>query len=411
MNTRKIQWRKPEGKENFSIAIAGDFCPREANCADVTARAYEITAPLKPFFDSCDMKVLQWECTVTKQDTPIDKSGPNHRCYPECAVFAEALGIDTVLLANNHTGDYGKPGIEDTLRTFAERGIRTVGAGMNEEEAAKPLVVEYNGLKTAIINAAEYEFGMACGNTAGCNPLDPFAIASSIQEARMEADLVILALHGGHEHYPFPSPRMRDLFRFFADMPFGADIVFNCHTHCPLGYEIYNNVPIIYSPGNFYFPGRPTSPGNWFTGYLPKFHLDAQGAYAMELLPYFNCQAGLQTMDKEESRGFFAYLDTLCAPLDNKEELQKLFDIWCAGSGFLNSFFERKRPQDLQKREDVAANLGLRNFFTCQSHNDLVRNSLLLMEQYKLLPAEKDFPLIQTLQNPSFKGMERVIPK
>ena len=75
----------------FSMAVAGDFCPREENCADLTARAFEITAPVKPFFDSADMKVLQWECTVTKQDTPIDKSGPNHRCYPECTVFAEAL--------------------------------------------------------------------------------------------------------------------------------------------------------------------------------------------------------------------------------------------------------------------------------------------------------------------------------
>ena len=104
MNTRYISWRDG-GNKQFSTVIAGDFCPREQNCADLVERVNEITAQVKPFFDSADLKFLQWECTVTNQDTPIDKSGPNHRCYPECTVFATALGIDTVLLANNHTGD------------------------------------------------------------------------------------------------------------------------------------------------------------------------------------------------------------------------------------------------------------------------------------------------------------------
>ena len=40
MNTRKLQWRTP-GSSKFSMAIAGDFCPREENCADLTARATE----------------------------------------------------------------------------------------------------------------------------------------------------------------------------------------------------------------------------------------------------------------------------------------------------------------------------------------------------------------------------------
>ena len=405
MNTRKIRWRQ-EGKETFSIAIAGDFCPREENCADLTARAYEITASVKPFFDSADMKVLQWECAVTKQDTPIDKSGPNHRCYPECAVFAEALGIDTVLLANNHTGDYGKPGVEDTLQTFAARGIRTVGAGMNEEEAAKPLYAECNGLKTAIINAAEYEFGMARGNSPGSNPLDPVVIAEKIKEEKEKNFLVIVTLHGGHEHFPFPSPRMRSWFRFFADC--GADIVFNCHTHCPLGYEIYKGVPIVYCPGNFYFPPRPTSLPNWSIGYVPKFFIDKEGAYALELLPYFNTKAELLPMKEVEGKGFFEYLDRLCAPLDDKEELQRLFNAWCAHYRFSFGLFDKKSPGDLNDRNEVRAALGMRNLFTCQSHNDLHRNMLLLLEQYKLVSAGEDFSLIEELQKPSFKGMEKI---
>ncbi len=399
MNTRMIQWRK-SGEQKFSAVIAGDFCPREENCADLTARAYEITAPVKPFFDDADMKILQWECTVTRQDTPIDKSGPNHRCYPECTVFAEALDIDTVLLANNHTGDYGTPGVIDTLEAFKKLNIRTVGAGMSEAEAAEPLRVECNGVKISILNAAEYEFGIACDDTPGSNGLDPIRLAAQIKAEKASNDLVLVTLHGGHEHFPFPSPRMRSWFRFFADC--GADAVFNCHTHCPLGYEIYNNVPIIYSPGNFYFPNRPTSLPCWYIGYVPKFYFDKEGACALEILPYFNYKAGLRLPDEEEAKAFFAYLDKLCAPIGDEKALKKLFNAWCSRSGYFDALFNRKKPEPIDEREQVAATLGLRNVLTCQTHHDLLRNDLLLMERYQFTAAQQDFGPVDEARHPEF---------
>ena len=399
MNTRKIQWRQSGGKE-FSAAIAGDFCPREENCADLVARVQEITAPVKPFFESADMKMLQWECTVTRQDTPIDKSGPNHRCYPECTVFAEALKIDTVLLANNHTGDFGDPGVKETLDIFSGMGIRTVGAGMNETEAAKPLYVEYNGLKAALLNAAEYEFGIAYGDKPGANALDPIRLAAQIKAEKAKNDLVIVTLHGGHEHLPYPSPRMRSWFRFFADC--GADAVFNCHTHCPLGYEIYNGVPIVYSPGNFYFPNRPTSLPCWYIGYVPKFFFDSEGAFAMELLPYFNFKQGFRLPDEQESAEFFAYLDKLCAPIADEKELQKIFNAWCSSSGYVSALFDRQKPENFDTRENVASCLGLRNLMTCQAHHDLLRTAMLLVERYQMSSAKEDLHIIKEAQTPSF---------
>ena len=62
------------------------------------------------------------------------------------------MNIDAVLLANNHTGDYDTEGVKDTLDTFRNLNIRTVGAGMDLQEAAKPLHIEHNGLKIALFN-------------------------------------------------------------------------------------------------------------------------------------------------------------------------------------------------------------------------------------------------------------------
>lgn len=402
MNSRYIKWRNCD-RHNFSVVIAGDFCPREENCSDLVERVDEITAQVKPFFKDADLRLLQWECAVTEQNTPIDKSGPNHRCYPECTVFAKALCVDAVLLANNHTGDYGACGIKDTIDSFEKQHIHTVGVGMSAFDAARPLRLKQNNLTVSIINAAENEFGIACGDIPGANGLDPLQLISDIRKEKSECDLVIVALHGGHEMYPFPTPRLRRLCRTLAE--FGADAVFNCHTHCPAGYEIYNGVPVIYSPGNFYFPPRPTSLPCWSIGYLPKFFFDKNGAFALELLPYYNKKQVLALLDEEDTRKFFAYLDELTSPISDENRLQKLFDAWCVRNGtngYFGTLFNRELPESFQNRDSVIKNLDLRNLLTCQSHHDLLRNTLLLIERYSLEDAAELIPLINAVRTPEW---------
>jgi poly-gamma-glutamate synthesis protein (capsule biosynthesis protein) len=186
---------------------------------------------------------------------------------------------------------------------------------------------------------------------------------------------------------------------------YGADAVFNCHTHCPQGYEIYNNAPIIYSPGNFYFPNRPTSIPCWYIGFVPKFYFDEAGAFGLELLPYYNYKKALTLMDDGDTEKFFAYLDELSAPINDDVRLQKLFDAWCAKgglAGYFGQLFNRALPESFQERAGVKKNLGLRNIFTCQSHSDLLRNTLLLMERYQLEDAKELIPLIDAAQFPEW---------
>ena len=392
MNTRYISWRDG-GKRQFSTVIAGDFCPREQNCADLVERVDEITTQVKPFFDSADLKFLQWECTVTNQDTPIDKSGPNHRCYPECTVFATALGIDTVLLANNHTGDYGVPGVKDTLDAFAKLNIRTVGAGMNAVDAARPLRIQQNGLTVSVINAAEYEFGIAYGDVPGAYGIDPLQIALDVKREKAECDLVIVTLHGGHEQNPLPSPRMTQAFRYFATC--GADIVFNCHTHCIGGVEFVGKVPVVYSPGNFFFTRVDEPPTDleadkvWRTGYMPKFHFDKDGVYAFEIIPYYFSQSEIMLLEGEREEKFFNYLNKLNAIIADDEAVARYFDGWSYArgyKGYLNAII-RGIPStipNIKVKEEIAPFLGTRNIFTCESHNDMIKNTMRLIEEGRL---------------------------
>ncbi|MBR1966555.1 MAG: hypothetical protein IKA22_08095, partial [Lentisphaeria bacterium] len=70
-----IKWREPAG-ETVSTIFTGDFSPREINADDVAVRAEEIASLIKPYFIKSDLRICQLECAVTRQDTPIAKSGP-----------------------------------------------------------------------------------------------------------------------------------------------------------------------------------------------------------------------------------------------------------------------------------------------------------------------------------------------
>jgi poly-gamma-glutamate synthesis protein (capsule biosynthesis protein) len=65
------------------------------------------------------------------------------------------------------------------------------------------------------------------------------------------SNYTILIVHGGHETFEYPRPRMKKLYRYFIDV--GVDVVIGHHTHCFSGHEIYKGKPIFYSLGNFVF--------------------------------------------------------------------------------------------------------------------------------------------------------------
>lgn len=98
--------------------------------------------------------------------------------------------------------------------------------------------------------------------------MDEMADLLQIRSERRENDVVLVVVHGGNEYNPIPSPRMRKLYSAFARA--GASAVVNIHTHCPQGIELVENVPIVYCPGNFFFPsvsGAPFDPHQfWWSG-------------------------------------------------------------------------------------------------------------------------------------------------
>lgn len=248
----------------MKILNAGDFF-----ISDDYAHRQLIDQSVRDLFASVDYRIINLEAPITNKDdskNKILKTGPHLRMSEEVAIkHLNELNIDCVTLANNHVLDYGVNGLLDTFESLDKNKINYVGAGSNLSEAAKPLTLEKDGLRIAILNFCESEWSIAEPDTPGANPMDIIDNANQIKYAKELADYVIVIVHGGHEYYNLPSPRMQKQYRFYADQ--GADIVVGHHTHCISGYEVYNSVPIYYSLGNFLFTKNAANP-DWYIGLI-----------------------------------------------------------------------------------------------------------------------------------------------
>ena len=214
-----------------------------------------------------DYNIINMEAPIVSgEGTPITKNGSNLKVN-SCAIDAlKWASFDCVTLANNHFYDYGEKGVKDTLIACRERCIDYVGAGLNLTEASQTLYKEIHGKTFAIINCCEHEYSIAAENSGGSNPINPIQQYYAINEAKKQADHVIVICHGGIEFFQYPTPRMVEWYRFFIDV--GADAVINHHQHCYSGYEIYNGKPIFYGLGNFCFDRFDKRNSSWNNGYL-----------------------------------------------------------------------------------------------------------------------------------------------
>ena len=163
---------------------------------------------------------------------------------------------------------------------------------------------EIQGQRLAIINCCEHEFSIATATTPGCNPLNPVQQYYAITEAKRNADHVIVIVHGGHEFYQLPSPRMKETYRFFVDC--GADAVINHHQHCYSGYEVYKDKPVFYGLGNLLFDHASKRSGCWTEGYMVSIDFQKE-KISFELTPYKQCTedaVGVILMNTEEKEIF-----------------------------------------------------------------------------------------------------------
>ena len=175
------------------------------------------------------------------------------RMDPNILPVIKNAGFDIVSFANNHVGDWNVKAFSDTLNRLDNIGILKTGAGINKEDAEKPVIIDKNGVKFGFIGFSDV--GPAWmeakidkpGILLASNPNLP----DIIQKAKALSDVLIVSIHWGDEYKTVHNTRQENLAKIAIDN--GADMVIGHHPHVIEDVEFYKDKPIVYSLGNFIF--------------------------------------------------------------------------------------------------------------------------------------------------------------
>lgn len=250
--------------------------------------------------NQADIMMVNNEFAYSTGGTPVEGKDYTFRADPDRVYLLEIMGTDIVSLANNHAYDYGAEGLLDTIETLKEAGIPYVGAGENLEEAMKPSYFIANGRKLAIVSATQIERSLnytkeATEDTPGVlKTLNPDKFIKVIEEAEGKADYVIVYVHWGTEQSEYFEGDQTALADAYIEA--GADVIIGGHTHCLQGCEYRENVPIIYSLGNFWFNSNKLDTG------IAQLVIHKDGQLDFRFLPCVQKKNKTYLVEEEEEK-------------------------------------------------------------------------------------------------------------
>ena len=215
-----------------------------------------------------DEVLINIECAITDIKTsPLEGSSKKHLYAAKEDKTIEALkklNITTAILANNHSVDFGKAGLIDTIKALEKANIKYIGAGRDEKEASKPLFFDKKCgnevFKVAIVSAYNYgkisdDFGFyARENIPGVNQQNLKVVTQQVKNIKeKEKDrLYIFSPHWGPNYVwrTFTQQKMSEEL-----INGGVDIIVGHSAHMIQEVEYYKKHLIVFSIGNFLMNG------------------------------------------------------------------------------------------------------------------------------------------------------------
>ncbi|TNF99005.1 MAG: CapA family protein [Gammaproteobacteria bacterium] len=209
-----------------------------------------------------DLRLINLETAVTISEDNWPGKGINYRMHPANIPAINSAMIDGCILANNHVLDWGYSGLIETLETLDNAGIKTAGAGHNQQEAGAGIVFELPGKGRVLLFA--YGHGSsgvpwnwrATHEQPGVNLLDNLSgkavnrIARQVSAVKKSGDIVVASIHWG-SNWGYGIPRSHQHFAHRLIDEAGVDILHGHSSHHPRGIEVYKNRPILYGCGDF----------------------------------------------------------------------------------------------------------------------------------------------------------------
>ncbi len=260
-----------------------------------------ILEPVNAFLQAADITFGNLEGTVLNSGGDVKKCSDPKTCYafrqPEYMVdYLKLAGFDLLSVANNHMGDFGQTGRDNTQRVLKEKGIHFAGLETCPKDTfhIKGLVVGMTAVSpnTACLRLNDYE-----------------KVAAIVKELNSYCDIVIVSFHGGAEgsskqHVPkqkeiFLGEDRGNVYEFARVMiDAGADVILGHGPHVTRGIDSYKGKFITYSMGNFATYGRFSLSGPNGIAPIYKLYLTRKGDFVKgEIIPIQQLDEGGPTLD------------------------------------------------------------------------------------------------------------------
>ncbi|RYP82710.1 CapA family protein [Nocardioides guangzhouensis] len=270
-----------------------------------------------------DAFVLNLETGVTRCSDFVPGKGIHYRMDPGNLGCLLAARPDVVVVANNHVMDFGRRGLDETLRTLSGAGLVTVGAGPDRDVAGTPAVVAVDGQRAVAVLAAGHESSgvpaswAATADRPGVAFLPDLSsrtaasVAAAVRAQKQRGAIVVVSLHWG-SNWGYDVARRQVRFAHWL-VDAGADVVHGHSSHHPRPMEVYAGRLVLYGCGDFVNDYEGIRGHEEYRGdlrLLYRVRLSADGALAgAELVPFRSRRLRLEPVAPSDVRWLASVLD------------------------------------------------------------------------------------------------------
>ena len=242
----------PEIRQSVRIAFIGDVM---VHTPQISRARRDSSYDFNDSFKYVDPILKRADIIIANLETTLSDSAPytGYPCFRSPVEIVDALknaGTDAVVLANNHSLDYGPDGVRRTIRHLDERNIAHTGifADSTDYRANNPLFIDSRGMRIALLNYTYGTNGLTERDGIIVNRIDTVTIREDIKRAA-SADCMIAFMHWGEEYSRKENRSQRELAAFMHAN--GIPVIIGSHPHVVQPCECSETSITYYSLGNF----------------------------------------------------------------------------------------------------------------------------------------------------------------
>jgi hypothetical protein len=274
----------PSLEREIHMLVGGDVMLGRTNGKKIL-NGVDLFLPWKQAIRQADLALANLECSICSPELPPEAKSYWFRAPLEASNLIERAGFAGMLVANNHTGDFGRVGFEQTISALRSEGIAPIGGASNLDLAVEPARFNRRGIRTAVFGCASPDFcaPIAGHAEAGICQWDASDLLESIRKAKRDGEFCIVLCHWDADN-DLASCRAKASEWIGS----GAGVVIGSGPHHVLAPEIVHGRPVFYSIGNLLFDGAENDP-EWKRGALVElviaFPGDLVRARVVDLAP------------------------------------------------------------------------------------------------------------------------------